>query len=180
MKNKLITILLIIFFIPVIALAAETCNPDDVKITSIELNDTRGNIEEVNNATGDNNKVNLDLKMNVPGDTIEYKLVLTNTSESDYEFDEGSLNIDKDNVNYEIVYDDDSSIVGAGQQKTVYLRVSYKNKIEATNLNNGIYNSQSNVVVNLLNNSLNNPPTGDQIIKYVTILIKVVIPPIIK
>jgi surface protein len=171
MKEKIIILLLIILFMPVFVKAAETCNPDDVKITSIELNDTRGNIEEVNNATGDNNKVNLDLKMNVPGDTIEYKLVLTNTSESDYEFDEGSLNIDKDNVNYEIVYDDDSNIVGAGQQKAVYLRVSYKNKIEATNLNNGIYNSQSNVVVNLLNNSLNNPPTGDKIIKYVTILI---------
>ncbi len=169
MKGKLITILLIIFFIPVIAFAAETCNPDDVKITSIELSDTKGNVEEVNNATGDNNKVNIDLKMNVPGDTIEYKLVLNNTSNEDFYFDESTLNIDKDNLNYEIIYDDGTDIVGAGQQKTVYLRVSYNNKIEATNLSNGVYTGQSNVTINLSNKETN-PKTGDQIIKYIIVL----------
>ncbi len=171
MKNKLITFLLIIFFIPVIALAAETCNPDDVKITSIELSEAKGNVEEINTATGDNNKVNLDLKMNVPGDTIEYKLVLNNTSNEDYYFDKDSLNIDKDNVNYEIIYDDGTDVVGAGQQKTVYLRVSYNNKIEASNLSNGIYTSQSNVTINLSNKSIDNPNTGDQLVKYMMVLI---------
>ncbi len=171
MKGKLLTILLILFCIPVLVVAAETCNPDDVKITSIEVNDTRGNIEEVTGATGDNNVVNLDLKMNVPGDTIEYKLTLNNTSNEDYYFDEDSLNIDKDNVNYEIVYEDGSDVVQAGQTKTVYLRVSYKDKIETTNLSNGVYTNQGNVTINLTNNSVNNPPTGDKIIHYVVIII---------
>jgi surface protein len=162
---------MILLFVPILVAAAETCNPDDVKITSIEVNDTRGNIEEVTGATGDNNVVNLDLKMNVPGDTIEYKLTLNNTSNEDYYFDEDSLNIDKDNVNYEIVYDDGSDVVQAGQTKTVYLRVSYKDKIETTNLSNGVYTNQGNVTINLTNNSVNNPPTGDKIIQYVVIII---------
>ena len=115
---KYLRIFLILLLIPFIALAEDTCNQDDIKIESIVLDSTNGNIEETSNPNADNNQVNLGLKMNVIDDSITYKIVITNTSNQDYTFDKNSLSTDY--INYDITYEDNSDIVKAGESKTIY------------------------------------------------------------
>ena len=88
---KKIMFYICLLFMPFFVLAEDTCNQDDIKIESIVLDSTKGNIEETSDPNNDNNKVNLGLKMNVIDDSITYKIVITNTSNQDYTFDKNSL-----------------------------------------------------------------------------------------
>ncbi len=159
MKNKILLLIFMILLIPINVFAADECDPTSVKIESVELNDTRGNVEENNNPTSNNNNLNLDLNMNVPGDSIEYKLTLKNTSEEDYYFDENSLIKNMDNVEYEFSYSDGDNIVKSGEEKIVILKVTYKDKVAADQLDNGVMSQNNTVTLNLTNNSLNVPDT---------------------
>ena len=144
---KYIKLFLILLLIPFIALAEDTCNQDDIKIESIVLDSTKGNIEETSDPNTDNNQVNLGLKMNVIDDSITYKLVITNTSNQDYTFDKNSLSTDY--VNYEITYEDNSDIVKAGESKVIFLTVNYSSKPSIDKLNNGVLMDNPKVTFNL-------------------------------
>ncbi len=159
MNKKLLLLLIVFMMIPMRVLAADECDPSSVKIENVEVNDTRGNIEENSNPTSDNNELNLDLNMNVPGDSIEYKLTLKNTSEEDYYFDENSLVKNMDNVEYEFSYSDGDNIVKSGEEKIVILKVTYKDKVAASQLDNGVMSQNNTVTLNLTNRNINIPDT---------------------
>jgi surface protein len=126
---------------------------------SSEVNDTDGNIVETSAMTFEDASANIDLNMNVIGDAIEYKLVLKNTSDEDYYFDENSLVNNTDYIEYTVSYDDNDNVVKSGEEKIVYLKVTYKNKVQSGN-NNAVIDD-SVVKVNLTNgdNSLIIPDT---------------------
>ena len=162
---KKIWLLLIILLFPVFVFAKDTCDSSNIKIKSIVLEDTRGNIEEISEANISGQKINLGLKMNVVGDSAEYKIVLKNDSDDDYYFDEKSIHLDSHYVSYDVSYEDESNIMKGGEEKVIFLKVSYQEKVSATNLNNGIY--RDNVVVtldltdkNIIEEILDNPLTG--------------------
>ena len=96
---KKIFLFLILFLLPFMVFAKDTCDSSNIEIKSITLNGTKGNIEEVSDASVSHQKINLGLKMNVLGDAAEYKIVLKNNSNEDYYFDEEALNLDLDSVN---------------------------------------------------------------------------------
>ena len=77
---KKIVLFLLLLFTPLFVFAKDTCNSSNIKIESITLEDTKGNIEEVKEASSSGQKINLGLRMNVAGDTASYKIVLKNTS----------------------------------------------------------------------------------------------------
>ena len=52
-------LILILSLIPSITFAEEVCDPTSVKIEAVEINDTRGNIEENNNPTSNSNELNI-------------------------------------------------------------------------------------------------------------------------
>ncbi len=158
-RIMIILFIILLIMVPNITFAADTCDPTSVKIESIELNDTRGNIEENNTPTSNDNELNIDLNMNVPGDSIEYKLTLKNTSDTDYYFDENSLVKNMDNVEYEFSYSDGDNIVKSGEEKIVILKVTYKDKVAAEQLNNGTVTQNNVVTINLTNNNINIPDT---------------------
>ena len=81
-----ICLLLIIFLLPMYVYAENNCDYNSIKIESISLEETRGNIEETSDAIINGEKINLGLKMNVIGDSAEYKIVLKNTSDEEYYF----------------------------------------------------------------------------------------------
>ncbi len=155
---KKLLFLLLLLLIPVSVLAKDTCDSNDIEIQSIVLENSLGNIEEVSNASISNQKINLGLKMNVIGDAAEYKLVLKNNSLEDYYFDEESLNLDKDFVNYEVLFDDNTNLIKGGEVKTITLKVSYREKIDASLYDDGVYNGSQVVELNVMN--LDNPFTG--------------------
>ena len=145
MKRVIFIILLLI--VPFLVLAEDTCNQDDIKIESIVLDSTKGNVEETSNPNTDNNQVNLGLNMNVIDDSITYKLVITNTSNQDYTFDKNSLSTDY--VNYDITYEDNSDIVKAGESKVIFLTVNYSSKPSVDKLSNGVLVDNPKVTFNL-------------------------------
>ena len=140
-------LLFVLLFMPFFVLAEGTCNQDDIKIESIVLDSTKGNIVETSNPNTDNNQVNLGLKMNVIDDSITYKIVITNSSKEDYTFDKNSLSTDY--VNYDITYEDNSDIVKAGESKVIYLTVNYSNKPSMDKLDNGVLIDNPKVTFNL-------------------------------
>ena len=126
---KYLKYFLILLFIPFIVLGEE-CNINDVIITNIEPIKTNGNLVEKTEATAEGQKINLDLKVYEEGDSIEYKVLLKNTSNEDYYFDENSLKQDNDYMSYEFIYQDNSNIIKPKEEKELIIRVTYKNKVQ--------------------------------------------------
>ena len=172
MKKILVVILFLLSF-PSIVLAKDTCNNNDIKIESIELNDTRGNVEEVSSPNNKNNKINLNTKMNVIGDNITYKVVVKNTSNSDYTFDKNMLS--KDYLSYDITYEDNSNIIKPNEEKVIYLRLSYDNKPEIENLVNGVLKENSQISFNLNKTSFINPETRNKVLSLIYLFLLVII-----
>ena len=170
--------LFLLFLLPISVFAKDTCDPSNIKIESITLEDTKGNIEEVKEASSSGQKINLGLRMNVVGDTASYKIVLKNTSNEEYYFDEKSLNLDTDYTDYTISYEDDNNLIKSGEEKILFLKVVYKEKMDSSTLENGLYQDTQVVKLNLTNNSLvdeilENPITGSRfgIIVFIILII---------
>ena len=171
-KIKFFIILLTLFMIPCIVLAEE-CNSSSITLESIELKSINGYAEELNNASIDGKKVNLDLKLYDPGDSIEYNLKVKNTSNEDFYIDEGSLKSNNDYLEYHFTYDDNSNVVKANKEKNMIIKVQYKNRVPTELLTNNVYNYTNNVVLNLSNQNNNlviNPNTGNILINCLMIL----------
>ena len=177
MKKYLLSILIFIMFIP-LYVNAETCDSSNIKIESIKLNTTTGNAKEVTEASINDKKINLDLKMYDPGDSIEYILKVKNTSKENYYFDEESLKINTDYLQYEFIYDDNSSVVEANSEKIIKLKIEYKNKVPTNLLVNDSFNDINTMRVNLSNkdtinvpDTLKNPETGDLSVRYLFVVL---------
>ncbi len=155
---KKIFLFIILFLFPFMVFAKDMCDSNDIKIQSIVLENSTGNMEELSNPSVNNQRINLGLKMNVLGDAAEYKIVLKNNSNEDYYFDEKVLNIDMESVNYEVSFDDNTNFIKGGEEKVVYLKVSYKEQVDSSNLNNGIYDGTQVMKLNIM--TLENPFTG--------------------
>ncbi len=147
MKKVLMTIMLVVILIPLFV-NAESCDPSSITIGSIELTNKHGNAEELNQASIDGKKVNLDLKLFDVGDYVEYELKVKNTSDEDFYFDENSLNFNADYVTYEFV---DSNVVEAGKENTIKLKVEYSNEVPKSKLENGVYNNVDKMTLQLSN-----------------------------
>ena len=179
MKKILIFILLLL--IPFYVYAEESCSQNDIQIESITLDSTQGNIEQTIEPSTDNNSINLGLKANVIDDNATYKVVIKNTSNQDYVFDQSSLSTDY--LNYDITYEDNSDVVKAGESKTIYLKVHYATKPATESLTNGTVTTQPKVTFNLQKeeevktiieevvNAITNPNTNDKVLIYLGILI---------
>ena len=170
-RNKLIIYILFFLLLFPFVVKAEVCNKEDIKIEKIELNELKGNAEETSTASNENNTINLNTKMNVIGDSLTYKVVIKNTSNSDYVFDKNQIT--KDYINYDIFYDDNSNIVKAGEEKTIYLRLNYQEKPQVENLSNGVLKENNQVAFHLINDNgdILNPETRNKIIIALIIII---------
>lgn len=170
--KKIIMYFLFLLFVFPCFVYAEVCQKDDIKIVTIENIEEKGNVEESSSPTIDNNQINLGLKMNVIDDSVTYKVILKNTSNSDYVFDKNSLKIDY--INYVITYEDESNIIKSGEEKVIFLRLDYNDKPQADNLSNGIFTKTSEISFNLVNekgDSFINPGTGNRLLFSIAFII---------
>lgn len=158
--RKLIFLVLCILFLPIILNAQETstCNDDMISIDSITLNKKVGNIEELSTPTIDGKNIGLDLKMTEQGSFIQYKMVVTNSSNVDYEFG-NNLNTSTNYVTYTYSSEDSNNIIAAGQSKTVYLKVEYTNVPPEDAFNEGILTDDSDLTLNLSTDIEETPTT---------------------
>ena len=163
MKKFLLPILLFLMLIPFVA-NAETCDTDKITISSITLKEKSDNVKELDKATVNGKNINLNLSMSKIGDNIEYKFIVKNESNKDYELDKTSLNLNSDYINYSFKTDDDSNIVKAKSSKNVTLRAEYKTEVPKDKFEKGSYNDNKTMTFQLSNKSttnvLKNPNTG--------------------
>ena len=99
-------------FMPLIV-KAETCDIDKISISSITIKDKSEQANEIEEATATGKKINLNLSMSNVGDNIEYKIVVKNASNDDYELDKKSFDINSNYIDYKFSSEDNSNIVKA-------------------------------------------------------------------
>ena len=97
MKKFILSILLFLMFIPFVV-NAETCDTDKITIENIAIESKSDNVEELSQATASGKNINLNLSMSKVGDSIEYRFVVKNYSNEDYELDKTSLNLNSDYI----------------------------------------------------------------------------------
>ena len=150
MRKHLISIILLVIILPFVV-NAETCNTDNIVITSISMENKSENVTEINNPTIDGNNLNFNLSMTDVEDNIKYKLLITNNSNEDYVLN----NIYDSNfnyINYSIKLNDNSNIIRAKSTKNVSLIIEYKNEIPDDKFDSGTYNDENHIVINFLSN----------------------------
>ncbi len=159
-------ILLIILLFP-FGVLADTCNSSNISISNISLLEKSDNVNEVVDAIATDKNINIDLTMFQVGDNIKYKIELKNESNEDYEMDKNSLNSISDYFKYSLESEDDSNVIKANSNKTLYLNLEYINKVPEDVFISPVYNDINNIVVGLSTEStssiqkiLENPKTG--------------------
>ena len=167
MRKYIIPFLLFMMIIP-FYVNAETCNLDKLSISSITIENKSSEVEEVEEATVNGKNINLNLSMSEVGDNIEYKIVVKNDSNVDYELDKNNVNISSDYIDYSLKSEDKSNIVKAKSDKTFYLKVKYSNEVPTEEFKSGPYNDKKDMTINLSSDNgkldkLKNPKTGIQL-----------------
>ena len=174
MKRVLLFIIIFILFIPILV-NAEICDNNKISISSITMDNIVGDVEEINPATASGRVVNLNLNMINVGDNIQYKIVVKNDSNEDYELDRNSLNIESNYLNYKIETDDNTNIVKAKSSKTINLNVEYNKAVPDSAYQNGVFSDEVTMKVNLsseeLNNPIKNPVTGVRYLIFILLVI---------
>ena len=159
LKKIINNLLIIILFIPCIVNAAE-CDTSKVYIESIGIENSTGDVVELEEATAKDKTVNLNLQMSTKDDVILYKVVLKNDSSEDYEINKNSININSDYLEY-LLESDNNNIVKANSTKTIYLRVKYSKEVDSSKLVDGVYQDEITMKVNLQSDDTpSNPNTG--------------------
>ena len=165
MKFRLLLIPFILFmlFIPIVG-RAENCDLDKIKIQSVSIKDKSNSVIEVEPPKIDEKNIKVNLKMTSVGDSIEYTLLLKNDSNEDYEIDENNFQSNSGYIEYSIDSSNNSTVIKAGEEKEVYLKVQYKTVIPDSEFNGEVYNSNENLALNLSNeqvlDNIVNPQTS--------------------
>lgn len=165
MKKYILLILLFMIFIP-FYVNAEICDNDKITIRSITIENKSDNVEIIEDATATGKIVSLKMNMEEVGDGIQYKLIVRNDSNADYELNKNSILTDSSYINYSLSFDDDSNIIKANSSKAVYLKVEYANEVPDDLFNNNSFSENNTVKFNLssekkqISETLSNPKTG--------------------
>lgn len=150
---------------------AEVCKDDRMIVKTIELAEKSQGASETSNAEIKNNKINLNIKLLEVNDYVMYKVTLANNSKQEYNLDDSIYSSDNI-ISYTIDTEDNSKIIGVGETKTIYLSVKYKNKVDKSNYQDGVYNNSENIFFKLINNKQEfvNPKTSSQVTDKITVM----------
>lgn len=176
--KKIILPLILFLMIMPFMVNAETCDYDKISIDSITIKEKVGNATEIEQPVIEEKKIKVNLKMMEVNDSIEYKLVIKNDSNEDYELDKNSFDANSDYMEYTLKSNDENLVVKAGKTKEVYLKVQYKNEVPEIFFKDGKFNDNKSYVLNLSNgqtiaipDTIKNPKTGDRLIMLILICI---------
>ena len=161
---KKILLIIIILICPVLVLAKDTCNCKDIIIKDIIKSELSGYTEEKQEPSINNNKIDLGLEMFNINDSITYDITIKNDSEEDYYFTKNSSNIDSDYLEYNLL--NTSETIKSKEEKTIQLKITYKNKIPEDS-----YNENKQMTITLGDEPLTNPDTKVQYILIILIVL---------
>ena len=142
-----------LLLLPMKIKAAET-----IEIKSIDIVEQSVEGIEKSAPTYKDLKVYFDLKFVNVNESIKYKVVLKNNDDQEYEVQETTKKSEDNYIEYKTTYEGESNIVKVGEEKTIYITVTYVEEVPVEEFVDGIYNAQNNIKI-LLDTKEKNPNT---------------------
>ena len=90
-KKSVFGAMLLILACTLFAQVTAHAETNEISIQSVTLSSTEGNTEEINPATTDGQKINLDLKLYDPGDSVTYTVEIKNNTDRNFYIDDESV-----------------------------------------------------------------------------------------
>ena len=151
--------LFLLFLLIPIFVKAETCELEKVNLKAITIKNQSQTAEEIEKATIDQNKINLNIKFQEVEDFITYNVFIQNNSLEDFSLNTDKWNINSDNLEYTVETID--PIIKANEGKIIELKVTYKKKVEDNQFENGTFKETKAMNLNMLSQEkITNPQTG--------------------
>ncbi len=163
-KYVLFAILIMVFMPKVYA-------AEGVAIESVTVDSKSDSAVIVSPATFDGLSLKFDLKFNDINDYIKYKIVIKNTTSTDFELTESSSS--SEYITYEYGYEDGNKVLTGNSSKTMFITVKYSSAVPASSFSEGKYTETKSITINLEDGTdeVTNPSTLDGLYCYLVLLV---------
>jgi len=160
-KVKLL-LLSLIFLVPFMVFAESkvenTNHSGDVYIASSELIKASDGVEEIEKPTLKDLNVKFNVKFSEVNQSIEYKLIIKNTSNKDYNISTDNSFNKSDYITYNFKYDDGSDIIKANSEEEMLVTIVYTKEVPDDKLTDGKFIEDNAMSLNL-SDEITNPST---------------------
>ncbi len=164
-KYLIFAILMMILFMPRVYAA------DGVAIESVTVDSKSDSAVIVSPATFDGLSLKFDIKFSDVNDYVKYKLVIKNTTSTDFELMESTSS--SSYITYEYGYEDGNKVLAANSNKTMFITVKYSSAVPASSFSEGKYTETKSITINLEDGTdeVTNPSTLDCLYCYLVLLV---------
>ena len=161
-KKVKLLLLSIIFLVPFMVFAESkvenTNHSGDVYIASSELIKLSDGVEEIEKPTLKDLNVKFNVKFSEVNQSIEYKLIIKNTSNKDYNISTDNSFNKSDYITYNFKYDDGSDIIKANSEEEMLVTIVYTKEVPDDKLTDGKFTEDNAMSLNL-SDEITNPST---------------------
>ena len=161
-KKVRLLLLSIIFLVPFMVFAESkvenTNHSGDVYIASSELIKSSDGVEEVEKPTLKDLNVKFNIRFSEVNQSIEYKLIIKNTSNKDYNISTDNSFNKSDYITYNFKYDDGSDIIKANSEEEMLVTIVYTKEVPDNKLTDGKFIEDNAMSLNL-SDEITNPST---------------------
>ena len=160
-KVKLL-LLSLIFLVPFMVFAEgkveNTDHSGDVYIASSELIKASDGVEEIEKPTLKDLNIKFNIRFSEVNQSIEYKLIIKNTSSKDYNISTDNSFNKSDYITYNFKYDDGSDIIKANSEEEMLVTIVYTKEVPDDKLTDGKFTEDNAMSLNL-SDEITNPST---------------------
>ena len=160
-KVKLL-LLSLMFLVPFMVFAEDkvenTNHSGDVYIASSELIKLSDGVEEIEKPTLKDLNVKFNVKFSEVNQSIEYKLIIKNISNKDYNISTDNSFNKSDYITYNFKYDDGSDIIKANSEEEMLVTIVYTKEVPDDKLTDGKFIEDNAMSLNL-SDEITNPST---------------------
>ena len=161
-KKVKLLLLSLMFLVPFMVFAEDkvenTDHSGDVYIASSELIKLSDGVEEIEKPTLKDLNVKFNVKFSEVNQSIEYKLIIKNISNKDYNISTDNSFNKSDYITYNFKYDDGSDIIKAGSEEEMLVTIAYTKEVPDNKLSDGKFIEDNDMSLNL-SNEITNPST---------------------
>ena len=161
-KKVKLLLLSIIFLVPFMVFAESkvenTDHSGDVYIASSELIKLSDGVEEIEKPTLKDLNVKFNVKFSEVNQSIEYKLIIKNISNKDYNISTDNSFNKSDYITYNFKYDDGSDIIKANSEEEMLVIITYTKEVPDNKLTDGKFIEDNAMSLNL-SDEITNPST---------------------
>ncbi len=161
-KKVRLLLLSIIFLVPFMVFAESkvenTNHSGDVYIASSELIKASDGVEEIEKPTLKDLNVKFNIRFSEVNQSIEYKLIIKNTSNKDYNISTDNSFNKSDYITYNFKYDDGSDIIKANSEEEMLVTIVYTKEVPDNKLTDGKFIEDNAMSLNL-SDEITNPST---------------------